>query len=475
MKFPSLLAAASLLVLFGAPALAQAPGAHWAMTPTPSDPPLRRENPGAADATHMYVFGGKSGESGGVELNDLWAFDGATWTLKTADGAIGSPPARSRAGVTFNVNRNRLTVFGGIDAAGLYLNDVWEWDPMTNTWADRTPVSGSPSPRRYTALAFDYSSGNVLMFGGVDASGTHLNDTWTFDGSAWTQQTPSGPVPAPRIQHALVERADIFDVVLCCGQDTATGTVFDDTWTWSSGSWTLVPTATKPVSRVAMDAAYDLQRGRVVIPSGSPGPTGSISEFDTATSDWIVRPLDSGIFKVTRYFLAYVPSLGRTYKVGGQALNPTAPADKTYDYQSDFIGAISTSGSGCAGTAGVTLLVPTGAPWIGGTLDVGVANVAASELALMLVGFDNSSWLGSPLPLDLGGLLSAPGCLLQMAPDLGLTKVLGTGPSIVNFNTVLPTDTSFAGLTFYLQALTLDVVSSTYAISDVATGLLGIK
>jgi len=31
--------------------------------------------------------------------------------------------------------------------------------------------------------------GTVVMFGGEDATG-HLDDTWTFDGTTWTQISP---------------------------------------------------------------------------------------------------------------------------------------------------------------------------------------------------------------------------------------------------------------------------------------------
>ena len=77
-----LFAAAPLL---GAVAFAQAPGAHWSTTTTNTNPPQRRECPGTASFTDMYVFGGKSGHSGGVPLNDLWKFDGSTWTQLTAN------------------------------------------------------------------------------------------------------------------------------------------------------------------------------------------------------------------------------------------------------------------------------------------------------------------------------------------------------------------------------------------------------
>ena len=304
----------------------------WSMTPTASDPPLRRENPGASDGTFMYVFGGQSGTSGGVVRNDLWAFDGTNWVEMNPDGAAGAPPARAQAGITWDWGRNKLVVFGGKDAANLDLADVWEWDPTTNTWTDATPVSGSPSARRFTALAYDWANAQVVMFGGLEnPTNTHLNDTWHWNGTFWTQLAPVGPIPQVRRQHMLVDRADFADVIMFGGQEAGGAGMLGDTWQWNGINWSQIATTVSPAGKVAIDAAYDLQRQRIVVASGNPGPTGSNSEFDSLTNDWIILPLDPGIYKCTRYFMGYLSTTGKVYKVSGQALNPAAPADKTYE------------------------------------------------------------------------------------------------------------------------------------------------
>jgi hypothetical protein len=33
-------------------------------------------------------------------------------------------------------------------------------------------------------------SGEVLLFGGWDSPNGHMTDTWTFDGTAWSNVTP---------------------------------------------------------------------------------------------------------------------------------------------------------------------------------------------------------------------------------------------------------------------------------------------
>ena len=79
------LAVAILFSLFAADLAAQYP-ISWETVSTTGSPTWTRENPGAASATHMYVFGGQTGNSGGVATNALWRFDGTTWTEMTANG-----------------------------------------------------------------------------------------------------------------------------------------------------------------------------------------------------------------------------------------------------------------------------------------------------------------------------------------------------------------------------------------------------
>ena len=43
-------------------------------------------------------------------------------------------------------------------------------------------------------MAFDAFNGNTVLFGGADIGGfppTAFSDTWTYDGTDWTQQNPA--------------------------------------------------------------------------------------------------------------------------------------------------------------------------------------------------------------------------------------------------------------------------------------------
>ena len=135
------------------------------------------------------------------------------------------------------------------------------------------PGDGPPA-RAFAAAAYDAASHQVVLFGGIGAEGAALNDTWTWDGSRWTQQHPATSPPA-RAFAAMTYDPNAHDVVLvggsavsyspptvCSGSITAGGpnatpgvahppvacnasppSVFSDTWVWDGSTWRPAGTA----------------------------------------------------------------------------------------------------------------------------------------------------------------------------------------------------------------------------------------
>jgi hypothetical protein len=374
--------------------------------------------------------------------------------------------------VTWDLFRNRLVVFGGCDSAGAQLGDTWEWDPGTSTWADVSPTGTSPSAREFCALAFDLANGRVLLHAGLDATGAHLNDTWHFDGAAWTQLAPATQPPVRR-QHVMVERPEFQDVIMCGGQEAGGAGMRSDTWRWDGFDWTQIVTTNTPRGKVAIDAAYDQIRQRIVIASGNPGPTGNISEFDSLTNDWVIRPLDPGIYKVSRYFMAYVPALGKTYKVSGQALNASRPPQYTYEYQSDYIASFSTQGTACPGSAGTPTLSCDGLPWLGETFEVVVSPTGTAPV-LMLLSLSDTSWSGIPLPLGLG-FLGAHGCSLYVGLEFSYSLTSAGGEA--RWSVPVPAIAYAAGASFHNQAMVYDTGANNlgWTFTDYGTATIAMK
>jgi N-acetylneuraminic acid mutarotase len=159
---------------------------------------------------NFWLFGGAGYDSSGrnSNLNDLWKLNPAagTWewvsgpNTSGANGVYGTqgvastsnlPPARNSATSWIDSSGN-LWLFGGGD-----FNDLWEFSPTAGTWewvggsntsgaagvyGTQGVASASNVPgTRQEAMSWTDASGNLWLFGGVDASGNYfLNDLWEY-------------------------------------------------------------------------------------------------------------------------------------------------------------------------------------------------------------------------------------------------------------------------------------------------------
>jgi hypothetical protein len=194
--------------------------ATWTrVDPPPAPSPTPRYLQSAAfDETRkvLVMFGGLTG----VNLNpysealqDLWEWNPATgtWTERTVSGS--KPIARSGAGMVFDSTRNKFVIFGGRSTTDFDLSDIWEWDPTNGSFTDRTDSSSAPSGRSQPSMVFEKSTGKVLLFGGGLADRYYyvptdfslaLSDTWEWDSATgWAQLAPAA-APSARYDAALV-------------------------------------------------------------------------------------------------------------------------------------------------------------------------------------------------------------------------------------------------------------------------------
>ncbi|HMN39978.1 MAG TPA: kelch repeat-containing protein [Phycisphaerales bacterium] len=162
--------------------------------------------------------------------------------LRWTNLGIAGPPAREFHAMAFDPVRNRVVLYGGV-VAGFPSGDLWEFDPVTNTWASVPQGPGpSPGPRYGHAMAFDASSGRVMLVGGTDNT-TYFNDAWAWNGLGWTALPPP-PGPGRR-WHAMASLPPTGGVLLCGGQD-ALGTSLSDAAEFFGGGWLPAPPMTFP-------------------------------------------------------------------------------------------------------------------------------------------------------------------------------------------------------------------------------------
>jgi hypothetical protein len=192
----------------------------------------------------------------------LWQFDGSTWAWLANE-----PPPGPRI--------SDLGVLGGIayDPGAAQLVHVNEagthlWNGQT--WLDVRSDTG-PSPRLDAQMVYDAARQEVVLFGGRDfkTNGTYLNDTWTWDGRVWHQQTPSSS-PDFGFDSANMVWDDANRVVLLLGsiRDQGRGQVVSATWTWNGTNWHRVFPSASPPERFGATMAFDGGRGTAVLFGG---------------------------------------------------------------------------------------------------------------------------------------------------------------------------------------------------------------
>jgi hypothetical protein len=167
-----------------------------------------------------------------------------------------------------------VVLFGGLNGT-THLADTWTWEGTT--WTQQHP-SVSPPARNAAVMAGDPASHRLVLFGGYDGT-TWLGDTWTWDGSTWTHQNP---ISSPPARDVAVMAADPTSghVVLFSGGGA---TMLDDTWTWDGVTWTQQHPLTSPPGRVDAVMAADQASGELVLFGGQTNSGGIVG--DTWTWD----------------------------------------------------------------------------------------------------------------------------------------------------------------------------------------------
>lgn len=85
-----------------------------------------------------------------------------------------------------NLADGKIVLFGGHGGGGTLLADTWTWDG--STWTEAAPL---PAGRSGAAMAFDPSMGRILLFGGFEA-GSVRDQLWAWDGSLGRRRVGAG-------------------------------------------------------------------------------------------------------------------------------------------------------------------------------------------------------------------------------------------------------------------------------------------
>jgi cysteine-rich repeat protein len=215
-------------------------------------------------------------------------------------------------------NGGTLVRFGGYDQAS---TSNAHWERNQGVWKQIT--TGLPSPRQWMAYGYDSDRDVLVVFGGDDNDHkTTFDETWEYNGTAWTQIATIGK-PSPRWGAAMAfdETRDVF--VLFGGFEPNGVTLYSDTWEYNPATktWTNIPLTTKPSARFWHAMTWDAAAQRVVLYGGI-GGNQTAWKYD-GTNRWV--PI-GGTGPSSRPFpaMTYDPTTQRVVVFGGRGAGGVA-------------------------------------------------------------------------------------------------------------------------------------------------------
>jgi hypothetical protein len=186
------------------------------------------------------------------------------------------PAGRSGDGLAYDSSLGVTVLFGGIASpTGSMLADTWTWDG-TN-WSQRTPAH-SPPVRWGLALTSTFGTGRILLFGGRNGNtSVDFGDTWEYDGVDWAQRQPAHQ-PSARHRMQLSLDPTSGRILLFGGGTGPFSLTLGDTWDWDGTDWTQRNPPASPPARWGYGMTYDLLHNRVVLWGGNNLGLGALND-----------------------------------------------------------------------------------------------------------------------------------------------------------------------------------------------------
>jgi hypothetical protein len=179
-------------------------------------------------ATRQVVMFGGNTCCGGTD--DTFVFDGERWSELDLEVR---PPIRATSELVHDAARRELVLFGGLcDCAAEFYNDTWVFDGTA--WTELFPAQ-SPPPLGESAMAYDPVREEVVLFGGWNRDNGVLAETWVWDGATWEERHPAKSPPARRMSEMAYSKQHA-GMVLFGGVNHSLEEL-GDTWVWDGTTW----------------------------------------------------------------------------------------------------------------------------------------------------------------------------------------------------------------------------------------------
>jgi len=228
-------------------------------------------------AHRMIMFGGYDSVTKRF-TNETWAYNYAGNNWKNLSAA-GSPSPRTRPGLAFDSQSDRVILVGGETGFGAYSNETYSYNLSWNTWTNMSP-DVHPEARRSSMMAYDSKADRMILFGGTDDGSPGYghgayNDTWAYDyeTNTWTNLS-SAIAPSPRYHGGFAYDSTVDRFVLYGGVG---GDPYDhspyETWLYDydNNTWSQIAPDHSPSPKALMGMAFDTQSARTIMFGGNAG------------------------------------------------------------------------------------------------------------------------------------------------------------------------------------------------------------
>lgn len=417
--------------------------AQWIQQAPATSPSARAAAAVATGPSGVLIFGGDTG--GFSPSNQAWSYDGSTWSA-----APGGPSGRAGAEMVYDSNAGVFWMYGGLNSSffgGASKDELWQFDGVS--WSQPVIVGATPGGLGLHGMSFDSVNNVVVVYGGLPDNFFPIDSdaTWEWNGSAWTQTavfpaTNPGPLERP----SMCFHTGIGKTVLFGGLDVQ-GNWNDTTWTYdaATNAWTALSTpGSKPGARTGARMAYDSVRDVCVLTGGADpnDPNGTTYWNDTWEFDGTSWTQVATNVTGTRLnaMMSFLPSDNRMVLFGGVNYSSFTFFGDTWEWETG------TFGAGCAGTNGTPGLHVSGSPRLGQSWSVTTSGLDPTwNVEILVFGF-------TALPAFDLSFLPMPGCFLFTTLDITFGVSGAAGSATWTWPSVFGT----AGTVLYAQAVCLD-------------------
>ena len=188
----------------------------------------------------------------------VWEFNGTSWKkFETLDP---KPSGRQWASMEYDPVRRNMVMYGGYDFP-TYLDETWTWNGIR--WTEIDTRRDDPDGRALTSMFWDPITQKMMMFGGIgrpndNAAIQRYGDMWSFDGTRWTEVTPS---TLPPIRYGAAVAWDptrgTSGAAVMFGGKSELEVYLNEEWEWNGTTWRKVESANTPSPRMNSGFTWD--------------------------------------------------------------------------------------------------------------------------------------------------------------------------------------------------------------------------